>query len=487
MEHIYGKEKIIKSLVWKLMERGGVQGIQFIIQIILARLLTPEDYGSIAIIAIFITIANVFVQSGFNTALIQKKDTDELDYSSVFYLSMFVAFIIYIILFIAAPFIAEFYGIDNLTAVIRVISITLFFGAYNSIQNAIVAKHMEFRKLFFSSTGAVCVSGIIGIVLAYSGFGVWALVAQQLINQITISVILLFILKWHPKLIFSFERIRVLFSYGCKLLVSALIDTFYMNIRSLIIGKIYSPTMLGFYNRGDQFPQLIVSNINGSIQSVMLPALASQQDNVEKVKNMMRRGIVTSSFIIFPTMVGLAVVAKPLVSIILTDKWLLCVPFLQIFCMSYALWPIHTANLQAINAMGRSDIYLRLEIAKKVVGMIILVISLFYGVYGIAVGTLIAGIVSTFINSYPNKKLLNYSYLEQMKDIMPSFIISVLMGVITYSVRFFNMGNMITMIIQILVGVISYLFLAKIFKLECYVYLINTLKGILNKRKGGVK
>ena len=225
---------------------------------------------------------------------------------------------------------------------------------------------MEFRKLFFSSTGAVCVSGIIGIVLAYSGFGVWALVAQQLINQITISVILLFILKWHPKLIFSFERIRVLFSYGCKLLVSALIDTFYMNIRSLIIGKIYSPTMLGFYNRGDQFPQLIVSNINRSIQSVMLPALASQQrDNVEKVKNMMRRGIVTSSFIIFPTMVGLAVVAKPLVSIILTDKWLLCVPFLQIFCISYALWPIHTANLQAINAMGRSDIYLRLEIAKK--------------------------------------------------------------------------------------------------------------------------
>ncbi len=487
MEHIYGKEKIIKSLVWKLMERGGVQGIQFIIQIILARLLTPEDYGSIAIIAIFITIANVFVQSGFNTALIQKKDTDELDYSSVFYLSMFVAFIIYIILFIAAPFIAEFYGIDNLTAVIRVISITLFFGAYNSIQNAIVAKHMEFRKLFFSSTGAVCVSGIIGIVLAYSGFGVWALVAQQLINQITISVILLFILKWHPKLIFSFERIRVLFSYGCKLLVSALIDTFYMNIRSLIIGKIYSPTMLGFYNRGDQFPQLIVSNINGSIQSVMLPALASQQDNVEQVKKMMRRGIVTSSFIIFPTMVGLAVVAKPLVSIILTDKWLLCVPFLQIFCISYALWPIHTANLQAINAMGRSDIYLRLEIAKKVVGMIILVISLFYGVYGIAVGTLIAGIVSTFINSYPNKKLLNYSYLEQMKDIMPSFIISVLMGVITYSVRFFNMGNMLTMIIQILVGAISYVFLAKIFKLECYVYLINTLKGILNKRKGGVK
>ncbi|MEG0051018.1 MAG: lipopolysaccharide biosynthesis protein [Terrisporobacter sp.] len=487
MEHRYGKEKIIQSLIWKLMERGGVQGIQFIMQIILARLLTPEDYGSIAIIAIFITIANVFVQTGFNTALIQKKETDELDYSSVFYLSVFVALIIYIILFVAAPFIADFYGIDNLTVVIRVISITLFFGAYNSIQNAIVAKHMEFRKLFFSSTGAVFISGMIGIALAYAGFGVWALVAQQLINQITISVILSFILKWHPKLMFSFERIKVLFSYGCKLLVSALIDTFYMNIRSLIIGKMYSPSMLGFYNRGDQFPQLIVSNINGSIQSVMLPALSSQQDNVDKVKNMMRRGIVTSSFIVFPTMVGLAIVAKPLVSILLTDKWLPCVHFLQIFCISYALWPIHTANLQAINAMGRSDIYLKLEIAKKVVGMIILVISLFYGVYGIAIGTLIAGIISTFINSYPNKKLLNYSYLEQMKDIMPSFIISILMGIITYSVRFLNMGNMFTITIQILVGAISYIVLAKIFKLECYIYLVDTLKGILNKRKDGTK
>ncbi|MFR3567545.1 MAG: lipopolysaccharide biosynthesis protein [Paraclostridium sordellii] len=487
MEHLYEKEKIIKSLVWKLMERGGVQGIQFVIQILLARLLTPQDYGSIAIISIFITIANVFVQSGFNTALIQKKDTDELDYSSVFYLSMFVAFTIYIILFISAPLIADFYGIDNLKVVIRVISITLFFGAYNSIQNAIVAKHMEFKKLFFSSTGAVFVSGIIGIILAYSGFGVWALVAQQLVNQITISIILLFILKWHPKLIFSFERIKALFNYGCKLLVSALIDTFYMNIRSLIIGKMYSPAMLGFYNRGDQFPQLIVSNINGSIQSVMLPALSSQQDNVEKVKNMMRRGIVTSSFIIFPTMVGLAIVAKPLVSIVLTDKWILCVPFLQIFCISYALWPIHTANLQAINAMGRSDIYLKLEIIKKIIGMIILVISLFYGVYGIAVGTLISGIVSTFINSYPNQKLLSYSYVEQMKDIMPSFSISALMGIITYSIRIFNMGNMMTLIVQIIVGFISYVLLAKIFKLECYVYLKDTLKSILNKRKDEVK
>lgn len=477
------KEKVIHSLVWKLMERGGVQGIQFVLQIILARLLTPNDYGIISIIAIFITLANVFVQSGFNTALIQKKDTDERDFSSVFYLSVFVAIVLYVVLFFTAPLIAKFYSIEELTQVIRVLSITLFLGAYNSIQNAIIARKMEFRKLFFSSMGAVVISGSIGIVLAYSGFGVWALVSQQLINQISIVIILSNILEWRPKLLFSFERIKTLFNYGWKILVSSLIDTLYMNIRSLIIGKIYSPSMLGYYNRGDQFPQVIVSNINGSIQSVMLPALSSEQDNAKKIKAMMRRVIVTSSFIIFPMMIGLAVVAESLVCIILTDKWLPCVPFLQVFCLSYALWPIHTANLQAINAVGRSDIYLKLEIIKKFVGMAILLTSLNYGVYAIAIGTLISGIISTFINSYPNLKLLNYSYLEQVKDIMPSLLISMLMGGITYSIKFFEMSNSLTLISQIVTGFIVYILLAKIFKLESYDYVVNTFKSLLNKRK----
>jgi O-antigen/teichoic acid export membrane protein len=233
-------------------------------------------------------------------------------------------------------------------------------------------------------------------------------------------VILLFSVKWRPKLIFSFSRIHQLFSYGWKLLVSSLIDTLYMNLRSLIVGKIYSPSMLGYYNRGDQFPQLIVSNINGSIQSVMLPTLSSEQDNKQRVKELVRRSIVTSSFLLFPMMIGLAVVGEALIKIILTDKWLPCVTFMQIFCLSYALWPIHTANLQAINALGRSDIFLKLEMIKKLMGITVLMISMFLGIYAIAVGTLISGIISTFINAHPNLKLLDYSYKEQIKDIMPS-------------------------------------------------------------------
>ncbi|HII4514691.1 MAG: lipopolysaccharide biosynthesis protein [Clostridium perfringens] len=477
------KETIINSLLWKLMERSGVQGIQFILQIVLARLLTPDDYGIIALIAIFIVIANVFVQSGFNTALIQNKDSNDDDFSSVFYLSFFVATILYIILFLTAPTIANFYGVKQLVPVVRVLAITLFFGAFNSIQNAIIAKTMQFKKLFFSSSIAITISGILGIILAYSGFGVWALVAQQLLNQIIIVIVLLIILKWYPKLVFSFKRIKILFRYGWKLLLSSLIDTIYMNIRSLIIGKIYHPAILGFYNRGDQFPQIIVSNINGAIQSVMLPALSNEQENKEKVKNMVRRAIVTSSFIIFPMMIGLAVVAEPVVKILLTDKWLACVPFMQIFCISYALWPIHTANLQAINALGHSEIYLKLELVKKILGTVILVISLFFGVYAIAIGTLVSGVISTFINAHPNKKLLNYSYIEQIKDILPSLLISSAMGIITYFIKFLCLGSLLTLVIQILLGGIIYIFLAKIFKLECYIYLLETLKTMINGKK----
>jgi O-antigen/teichoic acid export membrane protein len=478
------KLSVLSSLFWKFMERGGIQGIQFIVQMVLARLLIPKDYGVIALVTIFIIIANVFVQSGFNTALIQKKDANESDFSSVFYLSLFVASLLYVILFFAAPLIAAFYDEPQLILVLRVISVTLFFGAFNSIQNAVVARKMQFKKLFFSSLGAIVVSGTVGIVMAYAGFGVWALVAQQITNQLLITVILWFTVKWRPRLLFSFERVRSLFSYGWKLLVSSLIDTLYMDLSSLIIGKIYNAEILGFYNRGKQFPELIVINIDGSIQSVMLPVLASQQDNRKGVKDMVRRSIVTSSFILFPMMVGLNIIAEPLVKILLTEKWLPCVPFLQIYCVGYALWPIHTANLQAINALGRSDIFLKLEIIKKTLGLAILGVTVFYGVYAIALGEIVSGVISTFINAYPNMKLLNYGYKEQWKDIMPSLLLSLVMGAMVYSVQLFGMTVWPTLIVQGFVGIILYVGMARIFKLECFTYLLLTCKDILKNRKG---
>jgi O-antigen/teichoic acid export membrane protein len=318
--------------------------------------------------------------------------------------------------------------------------------------------------------------------MAYVGFGVWALVAQQITNLLLITVILWFTVKWRPRLLFSVERVKGLFSYGWKLLVSVLIDMLYRNLRSLIIGKMFNAEMLGFYNRGEQFPALIVTNINGAIQSVMLPALASQQDNRQRVKDMVRRSIVTSSFILFPMMVGVAVIAKPLVKILLTEKWLPCVPFLQIYCVSYALWPIHTANLQAINALGRSDIFLKLEIIKKILGLAILGVTVFYGVYAIAFGGIVVGLIATIINAYPNAKLLNYSYKEQWKDIVPSLLLSLVMGVVVYSVQLFGMTEWPILIVQGFVGIILYVGMAKIFKLECFTYLLLTCKDILKNR-----
>jgi len=477
------KKIIVNSLFWKLMERGGTQGIQFMVQIILARLLLPADYGLVALVMVFILLANVFVQSGFNTALIQKKEADAVDFSSVFYLSLFIAGILYMTLYLISPFIAEFYRAPQLINILRVLSITLFFGAFNSIQNAFVARNMMFKKLLFSSLGAILISGTAGIVAAYAGWGVWALVVQQLTNQLSIIVILLFTVTWRPRLMFSLKRVNVLFSFGWKLLVSSLIDTLYVNLRSLIIGKIYTPAVLGFYNRGEQFPALIVGNINGSIQAVMLPALSLHQEDRIRVKDMVRRSIVTSAFIIFPLMVGLAVTAEPLVKILLTDKWLPCVPFLQIACASYALYPIHTANLQAINALGRSDIFLKLEIVKKIVGFSILGISIQFGVYAIAWGALIAGVLSTFINAYPNLKLFNYSYKEQLKDIIPSLAISLLMGIAVSSIHFLNIGAWQILMAQIISGIILYIGLAKVSKNESYSYLIVTISDILKGRK----
>lgn len=474
------KYKVFSSLIWKLMEQSGTQGIQFIVQIVLARLLAPEQFGTIAIVMVFINLAQVFVQSGLNSALIQKKDADELDFSSVFYLSLAVAGFMYIIIYIFTPVIASFYNDKTLIPILRVLAITLFFGALNSIQNAFIARNLMFKKLFVSSLGAILISGTFSLIAAYQGLGVWALVIQQLTNQLSVSIIMWYTVKWRPKFIFSIRRVKVLFSYGWKLLASSLLYTLYLDLRTLIIGRVYTSSTLGYYNRGQQFPKVIVTNIDGSIQSVMLPTLSAHQDNRKRVKDMMRRAIMTSSFIIFPMMIGMAVVAEPLVKIVLTDKWLPAVPFLQIFCLSYSLRPIHTANLQAINALGRSDIFLKLEIIKKIIGLVILGISLPFGVYALALGQVFSGIISTFINAYPNKYLLNYSYKEQLIDIMPSLLLAIIMGGIVYLFNFFSIAAWKMLILQIGTGVVIYVGLAKIIKIESYNYLVIIMKEVID-------
>ncbi len=476
---------IVSSLAYKFLERCGYQGIAFIVSLVLARLLDPTDYGMLSMLTIFTTIAQVFVQSGFNTALIQRKDATENDFSSVFYVSLAIAILLYGGLFFAAPFIADFYDMPELSPVMRVLALILIPGAFNSIQNAKIAKEMQFKKLLYSTLGAVVISGTVGITMACLGFGVWALVAQQLTNQVSICVIMLFAVRWRPKAVFELDRVKSLFSFGWKLLCSSLLDTVYRDLRSLVIGKKYDSGTLGFYNRGKQFPELIINNINGAVQSVMLPALSKEQSNKARMKSMMRRSIVTSSFIIFPLVMGLATIAEPMISLILTDKWLPCVPYLRVYCFIFAFYPIHTANLQALNAQGRSDIFLKLEIIKKSYGIIVLLITVFcfHSPLAIALGGAATAIISCFVNASPNKKLLNYSYPEQMKDILPSMGISVIMGAAVYAVQFIGLSDAITLLIQIPVGIIVYIGLAELFKLECYTYLKTHIIGFIKKKK----
>lgn len=477
------RTKIISSLFWKLMERGGTQGVQFVVQIILARLISPEEFGILALVMVFINLAQVFVQSGFNTALIQKKDADTLDFSSIFYLSLLIAGFFYLIMYTVAPVIADFYDSPELISVLRVLSLILFTGAFNSIQNAYVSKKLLFKKLFRSSIGATIISGVLGIIAAYQGAGIWALVIQQLANQLSVTIIMWFTVKWRPHLMFSFTRVKTLLSFSWKLLASSLLDVLYMDLRTLIIGRIYTASTLGYYNRGQQFPRLIVNNVNGSIQAVMLPALSVYQDDKERMKSFVRRSIVTSSFLIFPMMIGMAVIAEPLVTLVLTETWLPAVPFLQIFSLSYMLMPIHTANLQAINAMGRSDIFLKLEVIKKVLGLIVLAISLPFGVYAIALGQLLSGIISSFINAYPNKILLNYGYTEQVSDVLPSLALSAIMGIVVYAFNLLKIAIWRKLLIQVFIGTVVYILIAYLFKNESLFYLLNIMRDVYRGRR----
>ena len=478
--------KVFSGLIWKFFERFGTVGIQFIIQIILARLLSPDDYGAIALITVFITVSNVFVQNGFNTALIQRQDVTEEDYSSVFWVSMLVALICYVVLVILSPFIADFYSMPVLNNVLKVLGLTLFFGSYNSIQVAKISKEFKFKKLFYSSLIGMCISGITGIILAMNGFGVWTLVFQQLMNQVIISFVLYFQVDWKLKVIVNIERVRLLFGFGSKLLVSSLIDVIYNNIYNLVIGKVYDSTTLGYYNRADQFPNLIVNNVNGSIQSVILPALAEYQDNKQRVKEMMRKAMTLSSYLVFPLMIGMAACAEPMIELLLTEKWLPCVLYLRLLCFSYMLWPIHTANLQAINAIGHSEIFLKLEIIKKIIGMIALVISIPFGVIIMVSMKVITGIISTFINALPNKTLLNYSYKSQIFDLLPTFIISILMGILVYLndnlLKAVSVGLFSRLILDVITGVIIYVILSLITKNKNFKYFLDMLKKIFIKK-----
>lgn len=475
------RENVTSNLIWRFLERFGAHGVTFVVSIILARLLDPKVYGMIALVTVFTTIMQVFVDSGLGMALIQKKDADDLDFSTIFFFNIGMCLILYWAMFFIAPVIANFYEMPDLVWVIRVLSLTIVVSGVKNIQQAYISRNLMFKKFFFATLIGTIGAAIIGISLAYLGFGVWALVVQNLFNVTVDTIILWITVKWRPKLMFSWARWKVLFKYGWKLLVASLIETGYNNLHALIIGKKYSAEDLAYYNKGDQFPRFIVSNINTSINSVLLPTLAQEQENKKRIKEMVRRAIKVATYVMMPMMVGLAVCADPLVRILLTEKWLPAVLFLRIFCISYAFYPIHTANLNAMKAMGKSDIFLRAEIIHRSLGVVVLVSTMFINVEAIAYGALFVSIVSQAVDAWPNKKLFDYGYFEQIKDILPNIIISIIMGVSVFLISLLNIDYYLMLIIQIPIGILIYWGLSKIFKIDSYKYIVEIAKNTLQK------
>lgn len=473
--------KVLQNMAWRFAERWTAQIVSLVVTIILARILNPSDYGTVAILDVFISILSVFINSGMGVALIQKKDADDLDYSTLFYFNIIMCTILYFLLFFSAPYIAQFYQKPELKALTRVVGLTLIVSGVKSIQNSHFSRTLQFERFFWATLGGTVTSAVVGIGMAVAGMGYWAIVAQSLTNIVIDTIVLWFTSGWLPKRMFSFSRLKILFSYGWKLLVSSLLDVGYNNLRTLIIGKKYSSSDLAFYNRGNAYPIMIVTNLNSAIDSVLFPVMSASQNDTERVKMMARRAMKTSTYIMAPLMMGFAFVGKPFVRLFLTEKWLPCVPYMVIFCITYMFYPVHSANLNAIKAMGRSDLFLKLEVTKKVIGLIVLAITMWHGVMVMAYSLLFTSIVGQIINSWPNKKLMNYSYLEQLIDILPGILLAVFMGFCIYPIQWIGLPDVVTLLIQVPLGAVIYIAGSMIFKLESFEYLWTMVKPTIKK------
>jgi len=477
--------KVTAGLFWSYAERFLSQIVTTVVSIVLARLIAPENHGVISVVMIFISICEVFVTSGFGNALVQKKDADDLDFSSIFYFSLGLAVLLFGLLFFTAPLIERFYDMALLSPVIRVMAFRLIISSVNSIQRAYVSKKLEFQKFFRATIVATLLSAVVGIAMAYAGYGIWALVAQYMVNSVVGTLTLFLTIDWRPKKLFSVARTKTLVSFGWKMLASSLLETIYNNLRSLVIAVKFTESDLAFYDKGKHFPELIVLNVNASITSVIFPAIANVQDDRERVRQMTRRSIRVSIFIMCPLLLGLMMVSEPVVRLLLTDVWLPCVPYMQIACLNCLLYPIHTANLQPIIALGRSDIYLKLEIIKKVVGIGILIITIvfFDSVIAIAAGTFVFSVIALAINSSHNKELFGYSLWQELKDIFPTIMLGAAMCVVVWAVGLLSLPIFAELVLQIVVGALFYIVCARLFRMESYFYIINIAKGYLRRKR----
>lgn len=478
---------IASNVIWRLAERIGAEGVKFIVSVVLARILSPKEFGLCSLVLVFITILGVFRTSGIGTALVQKKKVDNLDASTALWANIGIGIILYGILFVSAPYLAQYYNQPMMAPALRVLGVTLIIGALNGIQHARISRAMQFKLFFKATLTGTIISAFVGIIMAVNGMGVWALIGQYLTNQIVDTFFLWFMIKWKPEFRFSWTRLAPLFQFGWKAYGAALIENLYNNLRTLLIGKFYSASELAFFNRGRHIPALINQNTNSAVQSVLFPAYAKYSDDRQKMLSLMRRAISVGTYIIFPCMMGLAVTSEILITVLYTRKWLPCIPYVRMASFVYALTPMHIVNLQAILAIGRSDIRLRIEIFKKAVTITILVICVNISMYAVAFSAMPLGVFALIVNSYPVKKEFNYSLLDQVKDVFPALWMSAVMGGIVYCLGLIPGKPLFILILQVASGVVTYVLLSKISGNKDYAYIKQYAFDLLKKLKKSKK
>lgn len=470
------KKKTVNGIVWSALDRFSTAGINFVFGLVLARLLMPSDYGVIAMLSIFMSVAQSFIDSGFSNALIRKLDRTETDNSTAFYFNIVIGIVCYFILFIAAPYIASFYETPILKDVTRIVGLNLVFNSLAVVQQALLTANIDFKRQSKISLFSAILSGIVGIIMAYFGYGVWALVVQSVGSSFLRMTLLWLTAKWRPRERFSFSSFRYLFGYGSKLLASGLLDTVYNNLYTIVIGKVFSSSQLGLYSRADQLGQFPATNVTGIVQRVTFPVLSSIQNEDDRLAVNYRKMLKLSAFIIFPLMAGLSAVADPLIRVILTDKWSGAIIFLQIICFALMWYPVHAINLNLLQVKGRSDLFLRLEIIKKIIGVATLCITIPLGLVAMCVGRIVTSLIALVINTYYTGKLINVGYFLQMKDLMPIFVNSLIMAVLCYAVQIPFENNWLKLLLALVIGVAYYFGINYILKSSELKELINIVR-----------
>ncbi|RHC74364.1 lipopolysaccharide biosynthesis protein [Prevotella sp. AM34-19LB] len=477
------KNKTIKGVGWSAADALLGQGVTFIVGLVLARLLSPDEYGLIGICLIFTTVLNGIVDSGFSNALIRKKDVTDEDYNTMFTTNMAISIVLYVLLFISSPFVSDFFHRVELIALVRVTGLILFFNALSITQVTILTKNIDFKTKTKASLVSAIISGVIGIAMAFMGYGVWSLVAQQLSKQLLYTLCLWVLSKWWPKFTFYKDSFKYMWGFGWKLLASGILNNVWNQLYQVVIGRCYTSSTLGHYTRANEYASIFSSNLTLIVQRVSYPVLAEIQDDKERMVQGYRKVIKVTMFVTAVCMISLGAVSEPLIYTLIGTKWHEAATYLPLICISMSLYPLHAINLNILQVLGRSDIFLYLEILKKIVGIVPIVIGIFCGIYYMLLASILTGVISLYLNTWYTGKTLNYSFWKQLRDITPSYFTALVIALAVYFLKYLSLPYYIVLMLQIIVGIVACITISEIFKFDEYKELKTIVIKLVNRKK----